>query len=179
MADSPINTALSARDIYDNGTPQPGVILRHDPATLIIAGAVKSTTAEIHFGRVVAPFTLDASNNKLFENIDDAVTKAGGIAVFSNDAIAGAADGFYSAKEAISVLERGFVVVETDAALVTTDTLTVSNGDGSGDPEDIGKLSKSTGAGFSTVTNLRITKVFSSSLVEVEITGPIALTPLS
>lgn len=179
MSANLINTAFSARDIYDNGVPQPGVTNRNDPGQLIIAGVVKSDEAEIHFGRVVAPFTLDVDNNKIFTNIDDADTKAAGIAVYSNDAIAGAAYGYYSAKEAIGVIERGFVVMETTQALVTTDTLTVSNGDGTTDLELIGKLSKSTGAGYSTVTGLRITKVYSSSLVEVEITGPIGLTPLS
>jgi hypothetical protein len=175
----PINTALSARDLYDNGVPQPGKTMSHDPGDLRVAGAVKSDSNLIFFGRFVGAFTLDASNNRLFEELDDNDTKSGGVACFSDDAIIGALYGYYSPGEAIAVKERGFIIVETTQALVTTDTLTVYNGDGTSDPDNIGKLSKSTGAGYSTVTNVRISKVLSSSLVEIEILGPIGLTPLS
>jgi hypothetical protein len=171
------NDANSARALYDNGLPQAGKTISHDPGDQKVAGVLPDNE-EIFFGRVVAPFTLDANNNRVYTNIDDADTAAGGVACFSDDAIAGAASGKYSEFEAITVKERGPIVMETMVALVTTDTLSVFNGDGS-ESENIGKLAKASTAGYSAVTGLKIIKVLSSSLVEVQITGPIGLTPAS
>ncbi len=171
------NTTNSARSLYDGGTPQPGMTISNDPGELKVAGVCKEDET-IYFGRVIAPYTLDSDNNRIYENISDSTTASPGVSCFSHDAIALASSGAYSEFEAMTVKERGFIVMETKQALTTSSTLRVFNGDGS-EPEDIGKLGSTNGSGYSTVTSgLRLVKVLSSTLVEVEITGPIVLSPI-
>lgn len=163
--------ARSGKSIYDAGIPLPGKETRNDPGTVKKAAF---TTTVIPFGRILAPFILQSSNNKLVAELGTSDTLSDGISVYSFDAIDAQENLSYSPDEAVTVMSKGTIIVEAAEDLALDNTpLTVINATGSA--PDIGKVSQTTGSGFSTTTNLRLVKKYSATLVEIEITGPIAL----
>lgn len=170
-------TVNSGRALYDGGQPLPGKVIRNDNGENILAGVVD---ADLPFGRLVGPFVLQADGEtKLFSAMDENTTISDGISVYSFDAIAAQSDLKYSDKEPCGVIGRGNVIMESadDLALDNT-ALTVVNGTGTGDADNVGKVSQTTGAGHSSVTNMRLIRKISATLVEVQITGPVALVDL-
>lgn len=168
-------TTNAGRSLYDNGIPLPGKITRTDPGQLIIAGFVSS--AKMPFGRVVAKYEDDSTGEKSFAPIDNTTTESDGIAVYSSDAIEDQENLQYSQNEACGIINRGFVVIETAENIDPSDTtLTVINGENSGDEDDVGKLAHTTGTGYSVVTGLRVSKRLSSTLVEVHVKDTVTLT---
>lgn len=167
-------TVNSGLGIYQPGTPLPGVMADNYPNTFVVSGYAAET---IPFGRIVSDFSIDADGTtKSFNQISDVSTSAGGASKLSYDAIAQKDDLKYSPTEAIGVMQSGIIVLECAEDLALDGTaLTVINGAGSGDEDNIGKIAQTTGAGYSETTNLRLFRKISATLAEVEILGPITL----